>query len=83
MPAPCTAQPLQNQLNKMADQSKQSIAVGAGLGLVASMLMAESANAATEVAQLAAGDSRVGAIALLFVPALGWVAFNALQVSGT
>ena len=40
------------------------------------MASAGSAQAASEVAQLAAGDNRVGIIATLALPALGWVAFN-------
>ena len=49
------------------------------LGAVASTwAMAGNAQAATELAQLA-GDSRLGTISLLFLPALGWVAFNMLQ----
>jgi hypothetical protein len=43
------------------------------------MMLAQNAEAATEVAQLAASDNRVGAIATLLVPALGWVGFNMLQ----
>lgn len=40
------------------------------------MMSAGSAQAASEVAQLAAGDNRLGIIATLALPALGWVAFN-------
>ena len=39
------------------------------------LLCLQSADAATEVAQVA-GDSRVGVIATLFVPIVGWVLFN-------
>ena len=39
-------------------------------------MAAGNAQAASEVAQLAAGDNRVGIIATLALPALGWVAFN-------
>mmetsp|Transcript_3602 Transcript_3602/g.10471 ORF Transcript_3602/g.10471 Transcript_3602/m.10471 type:complete len:231 (+) Transcript_3602:95-787(+) len=49
-------------------------AIGAGL-TAASLLSAESADAATEVAQLA-GDARISVIATLFVPLVGWVLFN-------
>jgi photosystem II PsbY protein len=42
------------------------------------LLAAGNAQAATELAQLAAGDGRLGTISLLFLPALGWVAFNIL-----
>jgi photosystem II PsbY protein len=38
-------------------------------------MVSGQAQAATELAQLAA-DNRIGTIALLFIPALGWVAFN-------
>lgn len=40
------------------------------------MMAAGNAQAASEVAQLAAGDNRVGIIATLALPAVGWVAFN-------
>ena len=42
----------------------------------ATMVSAGNAQAASEVAQLAAGDNRVGIIATLALPALGWVLFN-------
>ena len=42
----------------------------------ATMVSVGSAQAASEVAQLAAGDSRLSIIATLALPALGWVAFN-------
>jgi photosystem II PsbY protein len=70
------------QLDKMTekkDSAKRSITAAIGLGAAASLLLAENADAATEVAQLAASDNRVGVIATLFVPALGWVGFNMLQ----
>ena len=41
--------------------------------VVGTFLAAGNANAATEIAQLAAGDNRFGIIAGLFLPALGWV----------
>jgi photosystem II PsbY protein len=47
-----------------------SAAAGLGLG-AASLLAAESAEAAQQVADLAAGDSRVGILAFLALPALG------------
>ena len=40
------------------------------------MVSAGNAQAASEVAQLAAGDNRLGIIATLALPAIGWVAFN-------
>ena len=42
------------------------------------MLMAQNADAAADVAQIAqkAGDNRVLAVAALLTPALGWVLFN-------
>ena len=56
---------------------KRSIATGLGL-TAASMLMAQNADAAADVAQIAqkAGDNRVLAVAALLTPALGWVLFN-------
>ncbi len=47
--------------------------------VAASWALAGNAQAATELAQVAASDNRFGTIALLFVPALGWVGFNILQ----
>ena len=44
-----------------------------GLGAMAAV---QSADAATEVMQLADRDARIGVVALLFLPVLGWVAFN-------
>ena len=79
------AGPALNQLSAMGDKKgaapakkggKKRSAAGLGLGLTAaSLLAASAADAATDVAQLA-GDSRGGLLALLFAPALGWVAFN-------
>jgi len=74
-------QPALNQLNKMSEEresAKRSVVSALGLGASALML-AGSADAATEVAQLAENDGRLGVIATLFVPALGWVGFNMLQ----
>lgn len=42
----------------------------------ATLLAAGNAQAASEVATLAAGDNRFGTLTLLALPALGWVAFN-------
>ncbi len=52
------------------------LAVPAAAG---AFLAAGNAQAATEMAQLAASDGRLGTISLLFLPALGWVAFNMLS----
>ena len=50
------------------------IVKGAALSsVIASMMAAGNANAAVEVAQLAAGDNRFGIIAFLFLPVVGWV----------
>ncbi|SRR5690348_13276935 len=62
---------------------KRSVAVGLGLGLgAAALLGAGQADAATEAMQLAAGDGRGSVIALLFVPALGWVSLVELALLG-
>lgn len=68
--------PAQAQFKTMGKSAK---GVAAGLGLTAAMLLAaQSADAAQEVSQLAAGDNRTGIIATLFVPVIGWVLFNIL-----
>ena len=47
---------------------------GLGMGLTAgALLAAPQADAASEMAQLAANDGRLGILALLFVPVVGWV----------
>lgn len=66
---------LQGQIDNMKEFKDNAVTGAIGL-TAASMLLAENAQAATEVAQLAAGDNRIGIIATLFLPALGWVAFN-------
>jgi len=74
--------PLTNQLDRMSemkDDAAPSVAGAVGLGAAASLLMAQNAEAATEISQLAASDNRAGVLATLFVPALGWVAFNILS----
>lgn len=58
---------------------KRSLAAIVGLSAVCSMLMAETANAATEVAQLAETDNRILVLATVFVPVVGWVGFNIAQ----
>ena len=71
---------IKEESNPSAPASKRrGVASAVGMGAVLSMLVAENADAATEVAQLAASDNRIGAIATLFVPAVGWVLFNMLQ----
>ena len=72
-------QPLLNQLERMNESNGRSVAATVGLGAAASLLMAQNAEAASQVAEIAAGDNRIATIALLFVPALGWVGFNMLQ----
>lgn len=79
-------QPALNQLDAMSGGGKapkkvalKKRSVAAGLGLTAaSLLAAQNADAVSEVAQIA-GDNRLGIIALLFVPVIGWVGFNILQ----
>ena len=79
MHIPSRMQPLVNQIDKM---SGKSVAAATGLGAAATLLFAQNADAATEIAQLAGSDNRVAILASLLVPVLGWVAFNALGVSG-
>lgn len=71
--------PALNQLKGMQNANlKRSAAIGLGLS-AAALLTTQEANAAEEIAQLAAGrDNRVLIIATLFVPVVGWVAFNIL-----
>ena len=52
-----------------------SLAAGLGLG-TALLLASEKADAAQEILQLAASDNRIGIIATLFLPVVGWVLFN-------
>ncbi len=58
---------------------KRSIATGLGLGAAASLLAAQNADAAQQIADLAASDSRAGLLLTLLFPALGWVGFNMFQ----
>jgi len=61
---------------KSIGTKKRAIA-GAVTGLsAASLLAVPQADAAQEVMQLAASDNRVGIIATLFLPVVGWVGFN-------
>jgi hypothetical protein len=62
-----------------APKKRRGVVGAAGLGAAAMLLLAQNAEAATEVAQLAASDNRVAIIGTLFVPVLGWVGFNMLQ----
>ena len=67
--------PLQNQISAMGEKQsgptkKRGVAAAVGLG-AASLLAAQSAEAAQQVADLAASDNRFGTIALLAVPVLG------------
>ncbi len=68
--------PLQNQLSAMGEKDsapskkKRGVAAAVGLG-AASLLAAQSAEAAQQVADLAASDNRLGTIALLALPVLG------------
>ncbi|KAG2494156.1 hypothetical protein HYH03_007791 [Edaphochlamys debaryana] len=64
----------QAQLNQM--NAKKAVPAAIGLGAVASLLAAGSAEASTELATLAAGDNRLGLILTLFVPVVGWAGFN-------
>jgi photosystem II PsbY protein len=76
--------PAQRQLQSMASEDapkkatkRRGVAAAVGMGAAAmSMVAAESASAATELAQVADSDGHLAAILTLFVPALGWVAFN-------
>jgi len=62
----------------VAKASSQKTASLASLGVAATTLLAQQAHAANEVAELADGDNRLLILAVIFVPALGWVAFNIL-----
>ncbi len=53
------------------------MSLAAGLGLGTALLLASGkADAAQEISQLAASDNRIGIIATLFLPVVGWVLFN-------
>ena len=54
----------------LQEKAVQAVALST---LVGSFMSAGNAAAATELGQIAAGDNRIGAIALLFAPAIGWV----------
>ncbi|WIA23898.1 hypothetical protein OEZ85_013547 [Tetradesmus obliquus] len=84
-------QPATNQLNRMnalkeaaagassSGRKKRGVAGAVGLGAALSLFAAQNADAATELSQLAASDNRLGTIALLFAPVVGWVGFNIAQ----
>jgi len=58
-----------DKLPKNPLKKKKSVVAGLGMGLTASALLATpQADAATEMAQLAASDGRLGILAVLFVP---------------
>ena len=62
------------------DSAQRSFVSAIGMGAAAaSLFAAQNAEAATQVAQIAESDNRLGVILTLFVPALGWVGFNMLQ----
>ncbi|KAG2431767.1 hypothetical protein HXX76_009263 [Chlamydomonas incerta] len=67
---------LQAQLDQMDAKNKRAVPAAIGMGAAASLLFAQSAEASTEIATLAASDNRVGILATLLVPVLGWVGFN-------
>ena len=66
-----------NAANAKAAGKKRAIVGGLGLS-AASLLAARRADAAQEVVGQLASDQRVGVLALLLAPALGWVGFNIL-----
>jgi photosystem II PsbY protein len=47
--------------------------------VASSWMFSGHAQAATELASVAASDNRLGTISLLFLPVIGWVGFNILQ----
>mmetsp|Transcript_19782 Transcript_19782/g.34136 ORF Transcript_19782/g.34136 Transcript_19782/m.34136 type:complete len:215 (+) Transcript_19782:112-756(+) len=79
-----------NQLDTMGEKARETTpdkrslrlkrraVLGPALGLGAASLLTTvaSSEAATELAQLAASDSRPLILASLFVPVIGWVGFN-------
>jgi photosystem II PsbY protein len=68
---------MSNANKASAPKARKGRAAAIGLGLTAaSMLAAQSADAATEVATLAAGDGRPALFLALFAPALLWVGIN-------
>lgn len=57
--------------------AKIAPALSAAVGAF-SLLAAQQASAASEIAQLAKSDNRPLIIATLFIPVVGWVGFNIL-----
>ena len=55
---------------------KRAVLAPLGLGAAGLLMGAQGADAATELSQLAASDSRLGIILTLFVPVIGWALFN-------
>lgn len=68
---------LEPAMGQYRNMRLKSTAVGLGLG-AAALFSAQQAQAANEIAELAAGDNRLLILGVVFVPALGWVAFNIL-----
>eukprot|EP00245_Coleochaete_scutata_P018131 TRINITY_DN9265_c0_g1_i1.p1 TRINITY_DN9265_c0_g1~~TRINITY_DN9265_c0_g1_i1.p1 ORF type:complete len:410 (+),score=118.77 TRINITY_DN9265_c0_g1_i1:149-1231(+) len=66
--------PALNQVNKL--RGLKSVAGAVGLGAVGSMALAEQADAAEEIMQLAAGDNRAALLLVVLLPAVGWVLYN-------
>eukprot|EP00983_Pelagomonas_calceolata_P066940 1149277-Pelagomonas_calceolata.AAC.2 len=64
-------------LQTMSEKKGSVVGPAVGLGTAASLLAAQKADAASEIAQLAV-DQRVLLLGTLFIPVLGWVAFNIL-----
>lgn len=68
--------PASRQFGDMS-KKKKSVAAGLGLGAAGALALAPgSAEAATQIGQLADSDGRLGALLFLVAPALGWVIFN-------
>ena len=61
---------------KRGTKKRSVLAPALGLGAAGLLMGAQGADAATELSQLAASDSRLGIILTLFVPVIGWALFN-------
>jgi len=62
-----------------SNPERKEVAKATALGAAASTLLAAgSVQAAQEFAQVADSDNRLGAVALILLPAVGWVLFNIL-----
>lgn len=73
--------PALNQINNMSNKQKniarRARGVAGAIGIsAASLIAAQQADAASEVAQLAAGDNRFLIIATVLLPVAAWVLFN-------